>query len=151
MRVLSIFSAFRCNYIIYSKALVQQVNAFKISTRLVSLQQHPGRNGGHLVRNVFNSFISRQASHNTSEAIKTYLLEKYTADSLVNFISTRGLQDEVDLVEGGHITLLRTEQEEIDARNDYEAAKAAGLIAEGEMGVRWLGNEELQKVIFFLK
>ncbi|KJA16039.1 hypothetical protein HYPSUDRAFT_47784 [Hypholoma sublateritium FD-334 SS-4] len=104
-----------------------------------------GRNGGHLVRNVFNSFISRQASHNTSEAIKTYLLEKYTADSLVAFINDRNLQDEVDLVEGGHITLLRTEQEETDARNDYEAAKAAGLISDGKMGVRWLGNVELQK------
>ncbi len=71
--------------------------------------------------------------------------KKYNADSLVDFINTRGLQDEVDLVEGGHITLLRTEQEETDARNDYEAAKAAGLIVEG---VRWLGNEELQKVSF---
>lgn len=100
------------------------------------------------MRNVFNSFISRQASHNTSEAIKTYLLEKYTADSLVDFINDRNLEDEVDLVEGGHITLLRTEQEEIDARNDYEAAKAAGLIADGEMGVRWVGNEELQQVFY---
>lgn len=126
---------------------MQRVTVFKISAHLVSLHQFPGRNGGHLVRNVFNSFISRQASHNTSEAIKTYLLEKYNADSLVDFINTRGLQDEVDLVEGGHITLLRTEQEETDARNDYEAAKAAGLIVEG---VRWLGNEELQKVSFSL-
>lgn len=117
-------------------------------TRRASSQHHAGRNGGHLVRNVFNSFISRQASHNTSEAIKTYLLEKYTADSLVDFINDRNLEDEVDLVEGGHITLLRTEQEEIDARNDYEAAKAAGLIADGEMGVRWVGNEELQQVFY---
>ncbi|KAF8183638.1 FAD dependent oxidoreductase-domain-containing protein [Pholiota molesta] len=106
-----------------------------------------GRNGGHLVRNVFSSFLSRQALHNTSEAIKTYLLEDYTAKALVNFIKENNLDDTVDLVEGGHITLFRTEEEDNSAKKDYEAAKAAGLgsDSDGGMGVRWITNEELIK------
>ncbi|KAF8966785.1 FAD dependent oxidoreductase-domain-containing protein [Flammula alnicola] len=102
-----------------------------------------GRNGGHLTRNVFSSFLSRQAAYNTSEAIKSYLIEKYTAEALLQFITDRHLEDEVDLVEGGHVTIFRTEEEESDARKDYEAAKAAGLDAGGDMGVKWIGNEEL--------
>ncbi|KAF9481466.1 DAO-domain-containing protein [Pholiota conissans] len=106
-----------------------------------------GRNGGHLVPNLFSSFLSRQALYNTSEALKTYLVEHYTAKSILNFINEKSLGDTVDLVEGGHITLFRTEDEEIDARKDYEAAKSAsaGSAMQDDMGVRWVGNEELTK------
>lgn len=57
--------------------------------------------------------------------------------------------DTVDLVDGKHISLFKTEDEELDARKDYEAAKAASLESdlEADLGVRWLGNEELIKVI----
>jgi hypothetical protein len=100
------------------------------------------------VRNVFSSFLSRQALHNISEAIKMYLLEDYTAKALVNFIKEKNLEDAVDLVEGGHMTLFRTEEEDNNAKKDYEAAKAAGLgsDSDGGMGVRWITNEELIKV-----
>lgn len=100
------------------------------------------------MRNAFSSFLSRQDLHNTSEAIKTYLLEDYTEKALVNFIKEKNLGDTVDLVEGGHITLFRTEEEETNAKKDYEAAKAAGLgsNSDGDMGVRWIATEELTKV-----
>lgn len=100
------------------------------------------------MRNVFSSFLSRQALYNTSEAIKTYLLEDYTAKALVNFVKEKDLGDAIDLVEGGRIALFRTEEEDTNAKKDYEAAKAAGLgsDSDGDMGVRWIANEELTKV-----
>lgn len=105
----------------------------------------PGRNGGHLTRNPFSSFLKRQDIFNTSEAVKSYRLEQYTSDALVQFIADRKLADSVDLVEGGHIGVFRTEEEEQVARRDYEAARAAG-VGTGDLGVRWIANEELTNV-----
>ena len=105
-------------------------------------ETYAGRNGGHLTQNVASSFISRQAKHNSTEAVKTYLVEEYTAKKLVKFIKDRGLEDTVDLVEGGHITLFHTAEEESNVRADWEAAREAGY----EASVRWIGNEELKEV-----
>jgi len=105
----------------------------------------PGRNGGHLTRNPFSSFLKRQERFNTSETVKSYRLEQYTSDALVQFIADRKLADSVDLVEGGHIGVFRTEEEEQVARRDYEAARAAG-VGTGDLGVRWIANEELTNV-----
>jgi len=105
----------------------------------------PGRNGGHLTRNAFSSFLKRKQRFNTSEAVKSYRLEQYTSDALVQFITDRKLADTVDLVEGGHIGVFRTEGEEQAARRDYEAARAAG-VGTGDLGVRWIANEELTDV-----
>jgi hypothetical protein len=101
-----------------------------------------GRNGGHLTRNVFSSFLARQAAHNTSEAVKAYILEQYTADALARFVADNNLEDEVDLVEGGHVTIFRSEEEETDARKNWEAAKAAGL----DVNVTWIGQDEMKEV-----
>lgn len=105
----------------------------------------PGRNGGHLTRNAFSSFLKRQEKFNTSEAVKSYRLEQYTSDALVQFITDRKLAAVVDLVEGGHIGVFRTQEEEQAARKDYEAARAAG-VGTGDLGVRWIANEELTNV-----
>lgn len=105
----------------------------------------PGRNGGHLTRNAFSSFLKRQEIFNSSEAVKSYRLEQYTSDALVQFITDRKLADSVDLVEGGHIGVFRTEEDERAARRDYEAARAAG-VGTGDLGVRWITNEELTNV-----
>lgn len=88
--------------------------------------------------------------YNTSEVLKTYIIEDYTAKSIVKFIKDKTLEDAVDLVEGGHVALFRTEEEEVDARKDYEAAIAAGLVygSRGDLGVRWMGNDELVKASF---
>lgn len=104
-----------------------------------------GRNGGHLTRNVFSSFLDRQALFNTSEATKSYLIEQYTSSSLVKFITEKGLSNKVDLVEGGHVTIFRTEEEESNARKDWAAAKEAGL----DVDVTWIGNDELIEVTGF--
>ena len=41
--------------------------------------------------------------------------------------------------------MFRTEEEEQAARRDYEAARAAG-VGTGDLGVRWIANEELTDV-----
>ncbi|KAF4622057.1 hypothetical protein D9613_009138 [Agrocybe pediades] len=70
-----------------------------------------GRNGGHLTQNVASSFLAKEARYNTTEAVKSFLLEEYNAQKLVQFIKDRNLEETVDFVNGGHVTLFRTERE----------------------------------------
>ena len=54
-----------------------------------------------------------------------------------------GLENEVDLVEGMRTILFFTKEEEARARDEYEAAKAAGInvsVAE------WLAKDEVGRV-----
>jgi hypothetical protein len=58
-------------------------------------------------------------------------------------VKNAGLENEVDLVEGMRTILFFTKEEEARARDDYEAAKAAGVkvcVAE------WLTKDEVGKV-----
>jgi hypothetical protein len=58
-------------------------------------------------------------------------------------VKDAGVEDEVDLVEGSRIKLLFTKEEEAEARDEYEAAKAVGInvsVAE------WLSEGEVEKV-----
>ena len=105
----------------------------------------PGRNGGHLTPAVFPGFVARQTRYGTEEAKKTYDLENYTADELVNIIETERLVDLIDFVYSRHILAFVTEQEEQDARKDFAAAKAAGVNLES---VQWKSKEEMLSVSF---
>ncbi|KAF4622394.1 hypothetical protein D9613_009141 [Agrocybe pediades] len=100
-----------------------------------------GRNGGHLTQNVASSFLAKEARYNTTEAVKSFLLEEYNAKKLVRFIKDRNLEETVDLVNGGHVTLFRTEREAKSVKEDWEAAKKAGF----DTGARWVENEELHE------
>ena len=92
---------------------------------------------------MFSKFIPRQAKHGTSETIKSYLIEKYTSESLVRFLKERELEETVDLVEGGHIAIFRTKEEEEYARKNFAAAAAAEMDLGG---VRWVESAELHEV-----
>ncbi|KAF8152278.1 FAD dependent oxidoreductase [Crassisporium funariophilum] len=101
-----------------------------------------GRNGGHLTPSLFSSFVSLRRTYGSKEALKSLHLERHTTDSLLEFISQRGLEQAVDLVQGGHVTIFRTEEEEAMARKDWEAMREEGAdLLEEE--VRWLGKEEM--------
>ena len=106
----------------------------------IIIHSSTGRNGGHLQPYIFSGFRSRQAKYNTSEAVKSYIIEEYTANALVKFLKERNLVDAVDLFEGGRITLFRTPEEELESRRDFAAAAAAGL---NLSSVRWISNREL--------
>ncbi|KAF6756557.1 FAD dependent oxidoreductase-domain-containing protein [Ephemerocybe angulata] len=102
-----------------------------------------GRNGGHLFPNPFYDFSRRQALYGTEEAVKSFEIEQYTYREFVKILHDTNTSAEVDLVEGGHITLFVTPQEEKLVRADYEAAKKAG-VPEIER-VRFIDRETMAK------
>ena len=65
----------------------------------------------------------------------------------MKFLKERDLVDAVDLFEGGRITVFRTQEEELESRRDFAAAKAAGL---NLSSVRWIPNHELIGVRYAL-
>ncbi|TRM58301.1 FAD dependent oxidoreductase [Schizophyllum amplum] len=101
-----------------------------------------GRNGGHLTPALTEYFAQKQVLYGTEETLKDYALENYTASEIVKVIHENGLEDKVDLVEGGHITLLVTDIEYEEARADYAAATAAG---QDTSAVTWMAEEEMAK------
>lgn len=100
-----------------------------------------GRNGGHLTPHTFYSFAARQDKFGADEAIRSSALEEYTASSLVNIIERNGWSEDVDLVNGGNVRLLFTEDEERETRADFERAKHAGINLDN---VQWLTRDEVQ-------
>ncbi|KAF8804190.1 FAD dependent oxidoreductase [Phlegmacium glaucopus] len=101
-----------------------------------------GRNGGHLTPRLFSRFLSLEKIYGTAEAVKSFLLERHTTDALLEFIEDRpGLSEQVDLVGGGMMQVMRG-QEEVQAKKDWEEAKKAGVDM-GKEGVRWVGRDEM--------
>lgn len=100
-----------------------------------------GRNGGHLTPHTFYSFAERQNRFGTDEAIRSSALEQYTVSSLVNIIERNGWSEKVDLVNGGNIRLFFTEDEEREARTDFECAEHMGINLDG---VQWLTRAEVE-------
>lgn len=91
----------------------------------------PGRNGGHLTPAAFSDFHARVTKYGPEEAKRSYALEAHTSSSLVRLIQDHGWADDVDLVHGGHIDLLFTDQEVEEAQRDREAAADAGWPLDG--------------------
>jgi hypothetical protein len=77
------------------------------------------------------------------EAIRAVHLEDHVVDAITFLVKDAGLEDEVDLVEGSRTILFFTEEEEAEARDEYEAAKAAGI---NVSDVEWLSEDEIEKV-----
>ena len=103
-----------------------------------------GRNGGHLTPNPFLGFRARQSQYGTAEAIKSYAIEYHTADSIVSFIQSHNLHEQVDLVHGGHSKLFPSSHQESDARADYEAALEAGWNPAQDL--EWFDATQMNKV-----
>lgn len=103
-----------------------------------------GRNGGHLTPAAFLHFAQRQALFDTVEAKKSYELEQHTTSLLLKIIEENGWTSDIDLVEGGHISLLFTKKEEEYAHKDYEMARQAGFDLDD---IEWLPKEKVQKVV----
>ncbi|CAA7269407.1 unnamed protein product [Cyclocybe aegerita] len=111
-----------------------------------------GRNGGHLTPTLFYAFRDRERAYGTDEARRSYRIEQHTANSLLDFIRANNLESEVDLFEGGHLSVFRTAEEAAGAKADWEAARKADVDmgdVDGHGGVRWLGTEELVEIYGF--
>ena len=77
------------------------------------------------------------------DAIRAVYIEDYVVDAITSLVKNTGVTHEVDLVEGLRTILFFTKEEEAEARDQYEAAKAAGInvsVAE------WLSEGEVEKV-----
>ncbi|KAJ3762207.1 FAD dependent oxidoreductase [Lentinula raphanica] len=99
-----------------------------------------GRNGGHLTPNAFIDFCSLKSRFGQEEALKALDLESHTANGILEFISSQNIEQAVDLVAGGHITMFITEDEFLRAQEDYQAAREAGVDLSS---VDWLNKEEM--------
>ncbi|KAG2102805.1 uncharacterized protein F5147DRAFT_706797 [Suillus discolor] len=100
-----------------------------------------GRNDGHLTPATFLKFAQLQALFDTVEAIKSYELEQHTASLLVKIIEEKGWASDIDLIEGGHINILFTDEEERDAHKGYDLARQARFNLDG---VEWLPQEKVE-------
>jgi hypothetical protein len=77
------------------------------------------------------------------DAIRAVHIEDHVVDAITSLVKDAGVEDEVNLVEGSRTNLFFTKEEEEEARNEYEAAKAVGInvsVAE------WLSEGEVEKV-----
>lgn len=102
-----------------------------------------GRNGGHLTAHNFMGFGRDTTAWGIFDAIRAVHIEDHVVDVITSFVKDGGVEDEVDLVEGSRTILFFTKEEEAEARDEYEAAKAVGInvsVAE------WLSEGEVEKI-----
>jgi hypothetical protein len=76
------------------------------------------------------------------DAIRAIHFEGHVVDAITSLVKNAGVEDEVDLVEGSRTILFFTKEEEEEARDEYEAAKAVGINVVAE----WLSEDEVEKV-----
>jgi len=77
------------------------------------------------------------------DAIRAVHIQDHVIDAITSLVKDAGVMDQVDLVEGSRTILFFTKEEEAEARDEYEAAKAVGInvsVAE------WLSEGEVEKV-----
>ncbi|KAG9224333.1 hypothetical protein CCMSSC00406_0004832 [Pleurotus cornucopiae] len=99
------------------------------------------RNGGHLTPAAFLDFTLAQAAHGTDETIRSLALERYTVSEIVKLLEEKDVAEAVDLVAGGHTTMLFTDAELEQAKRDFEAAKNAGVDLSS---VEWISRQEME-------
>ncbi|KAI0248770.1 FAD dependent oxidoreductase-domain-containing protein [Lactifluus subvellereus] len=101
-----------------------------------------GRNGGHLTAHNFMGFQQDVAAWGIFEAIKAVHIEEHVTDTIASLVKSAGIENEVDLVEGMRTVLFFTKEEEVEAYDEYEAAKAAGV---NVSAAEWLTESEVEK------
>ena len=102
-----------------------------------------GRNGGHLTAHNFMGFQQDINAWGISEAVKAVHIEEHVTDTIASLVKSAGIENEVDLVESVRTVLFFTQEEEVKAYDEYEAAKAAGV---NVSAVEWLSESEVEKV-----
>ncbi|KAF7305174.1 DAO domain-containing protein [Mycena kentingensis (nom. inval.)] len=100
-----------------------------------------GRNGGNLTPYEYQNFVKMQERFGSAEALRHYAVEDFSATEMVRIAREGGWADAVDVVEGGHIDVILTEERLADLQANVAAVKAAGR----EANVTWLSREEMNK------
>jgi hypothetical protein len=88
--------------------------------------------------------MRRQVLYGTEDAVRASALESHVTQSLLDLIKENDLAESVDLQQDGHITLLFTPEEEVQARADFAAAKEAGV--QGLDSVQFVDAETMKSV-----
>ncbi|KAH9964389.1 FAD dependent oxidoreductase [Lactifluus volemus] len=101
-----------------------------------------GRNGGHLTAHNFLGFQKDVDEWGIFEAIKAVHIESHVVDAIASIVKGDGIENEVDLVEGVRTVLFFTKEEQAEAYDEYEAAKAAGM---NVSSVEWLTESEVEE------
>ncbi|KAI0297829.1 FAD dependent oxidoreductase [Multifurca ochricompacta] len=101
-----------------------------------------GRNGGHLSAHNFQGFQRNTAAWGIIDAIRAVHIEEHVVEAIASLLQDSGLENEVDLVEGVRTNLYFTKEEEEKARDEFEAAKAAGIDVSA---IEWLPRSEVEK------
>ncbi|KAG8888998.1 hypothetical protein FRB98_006262 [Tulasnella sp. 332] len=86
-----------------------------------------GRNGGHLTASLYSRMHELSQLYGAEEAKKAFALESYTVTSIVKIIKENGWEQDVDLVAGGHLSLVFTQAELDSIELDIHAAEKAGV------------------------
>ncbi|KAF8217123.1 FAD dependent oxidoreductase-domain-containing protein [Mycena galopus ATCC 62051] len=98
-----------------------------------------GRNGGNLTPVEFSGFRKVQKLLGREDALRHYAIEHYSATEMVRIAREAGWADAVDLVEGGHMDVILTE----DHLSQVQADFASAIFAGKSVNVSWLGREEM--------
>ncbi|KAJ6472430.1 FAD dependent oxidoreductase-domain-containing protein [Mycena sanguinolenta] len=99
-----------------------------------------GRNGGNLTPASFTSFRKVEARFGRVAALRHYAVEHYSASEMVRIAREAGWADAADLVEGGHIDAVLTQEQVAHVTADFAAAVQAG---KNVNDVSWLSREEM--------
>ncbi len=88
-------------------------------------------------------FVNDTVTWGIVDAIKSVLIEQHVVDAITSLVKHAGLEHDVDLVEGVRTNIFFTREEEEQAREDYEAARAMGVDVSA---VEWLSQSQVEEV-----
>ena len=104
-----------------------------------------GRNGGHLTetRQFFSEFSRVEKQQGVDEAVRAKALEHRNVQGIIAYLRENSLEEHVDFVPGGLLTLFVNPEEYRITREQYVSAKSAGVNVDG---IEWLEEAETRSV-----
>ncbi|KAF7370159.1 FAD dependent oxidoreductase [Mycena sanguinolenta] len=99
-----------------------------------------GRNGGNLTPVSFAGFRKVETLFGRVSALRHYAIEHYSASEMVRIAREAAWAGAVDLVEGGHIDVMLTQEQLAEFTADFAAAVHAG---KNVNDVSWLSREAM--------
>lgn len=104
-----------------------------------------GRNGGHLTetRQFFSEFSRVEKQQGVDEAVRAKALEHRNVQGIIAYLRENSLEEHVDFVPGGLLTLFVNPEEYRITREQYVSAKSAGVNVDD---IEWLEEAETRLV-----
>ena len=90
---------------------------------------------------VFQGFENLAKQYGVEQAKAGFVLENYTSHAIVEIVEENDLVDVVDLVHGGHTSIMMTAEIQERRKKDFNAARDAGVDVSS---VKWYSGQEMQ-------